>query len=179
MKVNDVLRKGDTYLRVSAIKEESCFCINCKATTMPAWMPASELEAYTQEDAPTVNTDLSVRQKQIAHERFTMIAPILAFLTDDAERNRMLGKINDEYDVSKQTLRRYLYKYLVYQDIAVLAPAQREQKKSLTQDQKNMRWALNKFFYTTKKSKLTEAYVHLLKEKYCEHYGGNHRIKLL
>ena len=172
MKVNDVLRKGDTYLRVLAIKDESCFCINCNASSMPVWMPASELEAYTQEDAPTVNTDLTARQKQIAHERFTMIAPILAFLTNDAERNRMIGKINDEYDVSKQTLRRYLCKYLVYQDIAALAPAGREQNSPLTQDQKNMRWALNKFFYTTKKSKLTEAYVHLLKEKYCDAEGN-------
>ena len=75
MKANDVLRKGDTYLRVLATKDDSCFCINCNASSMPAWMPASELEAYTQEDAPTVNTDLTVRQKQIAHERFTMIAP--------------------------------------------------------------------------------------------------------
>ena len=165
MKVYDVLRKGDVYLRVLAIKDESCFCINCNASSMPVWMPASELEAYTQEDAPEVNTDMTVRQKQIAHKRFTMIAPILAFLTDDTERNRMIWKIADENDVSKQTLRRYLYKYLVYQDIAILAPAGRERKTTLTQDQKNMRWALNKFFYTTKKSKRTEAYVHLLKEK--------------
>ena len=97
---------------------------------MPVWMPVSELEAYTQEDAPEVNTDMTVRQKQIAHKRFTMIAPILAFLTDDAERNRMLRKIADKNDVSKQTLRRYLYKYLAYQDIAVLAPAGREQNTS-------------------------------------------------
>ena len=172
MKFYDVLRKGDTYLRVLATKDDSCFCINCNASSMPVWMLSSELEAYTQEDAPTVNTDLTVRQKQIAHERFTMIAPILAFLTDDTERNRMLRKIADKNDVSKQTLRRYFYRYLVYQDIAVLAPAGREQKTSLTQDQKNMRWALNKFFYTTKKSKLTEAYVHLLKEKYCDAEGN-------
>ncbi len=172
MKVNDVLRKGDVYLRVLAIRDESCFCINCNASSMPVWMPACELEAYTQEDAPTVNTDLTVRQKQISRERFTLIAPILAFLTDNTERNRMIRKIADENDVSKQTLRRYLYKYLVYQDIAVLAPIGREQKTTLTQDQKNMRWALNKFFYTTKKSKLTEAYVHLLKEKYCDAEGN-------
>ena len=172
MKVNDVIRKGDVCLRVLSIKDKCCFCINCNATSMPVWMPESELEAYTQEDAPIVNTDLTIRQKQIAHERFTMIAPILAFLTDGAERSRMLEKIADEYDVSKQTLRRYLYKYLVYQDIAVLAPVQREQKSPLTRDQKNMRWALNKFFYTTKKSKLTEAYVHLLNEKYCDAEGN-------
>ncbi len=34
MKVNDVLRRGDTYLRVLAVKDKSCFCINCKAITL-------------------------------------------------------------------------------------------------------------------------------------------------
>ena len=90
MKVNDVLRKGDVYLRVLAIKDESCFCINCNATSMPVWMPASKLEAYTQEDVPTVNTDLTVRQKQIARERFTRIAPIGRFAYIRSTNSTML-----------------------------------------------------------------------------------------
>jgi len=173
MKVNDVLRKGETYLRVLAIREQSCFCINCNAGYMPDWIPASELEAYTLDAAPAVDTNMTARQKRIAHERYTMIAPILTFMTDDAERNRMLNKISEDHDVSKQTLRRYLCRYLVYQDIAALAPAERErQEKELTQDQKLMRWALNKYFYTPKKSKLTDVYVKLLKEKYCDDEGN-------
>jgi hypothetical protein len=36
----------------------------------------------------------------------------------------------------------------VYQDIAALAPRQRQEKKALTKDQKNIRWALNKYYYT-------------------------------
>ena len=172
MKVNDVLRKGKTYLRVLAVQDQSCFCINCNAGYMPDWMPASELEAYTLDAAPAVDTNLTARQKQTAHERYTLIAPILAFLTDDVERNRMLNKISEDHDVSKQTLRRYLCRYLVYQDIAALAPAERERQEDLTQDQKNMRWALNKYFYSPKKSKLTDVYVKLLKEKYCDAEGN-------
>ena len=116
MKVNDSLRKGETLLRVLAIQDESCLCINCNAGYMPIWMPASELEAYTVDAAPVIDTNLTARQKQVAHKRYTMIAPILTFLTDDAERNRMLNKISEDHYVSKQTLRRYLCRYLVYQD---------------------------------------------------------------
>lgn len=172
MKVNDVLRKGETYLRVLAVQNQSCFCINCNAGYMPDWIPASELEAYTLDAAPTVDTNLTARQKQTAHERYTLIAPILVFLTDDAERNRMLNKVSEDRDVSKQTLRRYLCRYLVYQDIAALAPSERERQVELTKDQKNMRWALNKYFYSTKKSKLTDVYVKMLKEKYCDAEGN-------
>ena len=118
---------------------------------MPFWASVSELKTYTQEEIQSANTALSASQKQVVHERFTMIAPILAFLTDDAERSRVLGRVSDEYSVSKQTLRRWLCKYLVYQDISALAPAERETEQELTLDQKNMRWALNKYFYTPKK----------------------------
>ena len=172
MKANDSFRKGETLLRVLAIQDESCLCINCNAGYMPVWMPASELEAYTLDAAPVIDTNLTARQKQVAHKRYTMIAPILTFLTDDAERNRMLNKISEDHDVSKQTLRRYLCRYLVYQDIAALAPAERERQEELTQDQKNMRWALNRYFYSPKKSKLTDVYVKLLKEKYCDAEGN-------
>ena len=96
---------------------------------------------------------------------------MLAFLTDAKERNRVMNRIAKEHGISKQTLRRYLCRYMVYQDISALAPTRREEKQELNQDQKNMRWALNKYFYSPKKSTLTEVYVKLLKEKYCDAEG--------
>ena len=172
MKVNDVLRKGEVALRVLAMKDDSCFCINCNTDFMPVWMSMSTLDKYTPDTAPMVDTNITAKQKQVAHERYTMIAPMLAFLTDDKERNRLMNRVAAEQDISKQTLRRYICRYLVYQDIAALAPAVRETKQELTQDQKNMRWALNKYFYTPKKSSLSDVYVKLLKEKYCDAEGN-------
>ena len=171
MKANDILRKGETYLRVLTIQDDSCLCINCNTECMPAWMPASLLETYTPDNAPMIDMNMTAKQKQVARERFTLIAPVLAFLTDDKERNRVMDRISQEHSISKQTLRRYLCRYLVYQDIAALAPAVRVPRPELSQDQKNMRWALNKFYYTPKKSKLTDVYVKLLKEKYCDAEG--------
>ena len=172
MKVNEVLRKGEIVLRVLVIKDDICLCINCNAESMPTWMPANSLADYTPDAAPVIDTNITARQKQMAHVRFTMIAPMLAFLTDDKERNRIMNRISEEQHISKQTLRRYLCRYLVYHDISALAPAVREPKQELSQDQKNMRWALNKYFYTPKKSKLTDVYVKLLKEKYCDAEGN-------
>ena len=107
MKVNDVRRKGEVALRVLAIKGDLCFCINCNADYMPAWMPITTLDEYSPDTAPIIDTNMTAKQKQVAHERYTMIAPMLVFLTDDKERNRLMNRIATEQEVSKQTLRRY------------------------------------------------------------------------
>ena len=171
MKANDIFRRNGDILRILEIRDGRCLCINCNAACMPVWILMDEIKECANDVEPVIDTNMNVWQKQVAHERFTMIAPLLAYLTDNRERTRLMNRISVEQDISKQTLRRYLCRYLVYQDIAALAPAVRGAKQELTQDQKNMRWALNKYFYTPKKSKLTDVYVKLLKEKYCDVEG--------
>ena len=100
-----------------------------------------------------------------------MIAPILFFIADDGMRSRPICSVAREHGVSKQTVRSYLCLYLSYMDVAALAPRRRKDDRVLTQDEKNIRWALNKFFYTTKKQSLTTAYTMMLKEKYCDALG--------
>lgn len=172
MKVNDVLRKGEKRIRVLVVRVGFCFCIDCSCDYMPAWIPADRLLGCTIDTAPVLDMEMTLRQKQVAHERYTMIAPMLALLTDDRERSMLMNCISEKWKVSKQTLRRYLCRYLVYQDIAALAPVVREKQKELTKDQKNMRWALNRYYYTPKKSSLTDVYVRLLREKYCDVEGN-------
>ena len=105
------------------------------------------------------------------HERYTMIAPIVSFISDDKMRSKLICSIAEEHNVSKQTVRNYLCLYLSYMDISALAPKKRKDERELTQDEKYMRWALNKFFYTTKKQSLMTAYTMMLKEKYCDAMG--------
>ena len=105
------------------------------------------------------------------YERYTMIAPILSFVADDRMRSRLICSVAEESGVSKATVRSYLCLYMAYMDVAALAPKRREDERVLTQDEKNMRWALNKFFYTTKKHSLMTAYTMMLKEKYCDTLG--------
>ena len=73
--------------------------------------------------------------------------------------------------VTKQTVRKYLCLYLVYQTVTALAPIDVVRSIELTKEQKLMRWALNKFFYTSRKNSLRTAYLYLLKEKYLDKNG--------
>ena len=97
MKVNDVLRKGEDKIRVLVVRDDACYCIDCSGDCMPVWIPAKKLDGYRLDTAPAINTEMTPGQKQTAHERFTMIAPMLAFLTDDKERNRIMNRISEEH----------------------------------------------------------------------------------
>ena len=154
---NMLLKCNGTILRVLEVRNESVFTIDCIKRTMPDWADISTiscLKPCTEEELCTETgmqiPDLQAmepEQVRLAHERFTMIAAVLPFVSDKKERVRMIDRISQEKQVSKQTIRYYLCLFLAYQNVAVLAPKSRAEDDTLFQDEKNMRWALNKFFY--------------------------------
>ena len=181
MKKYDLLRSGDSIIRVLETQGDKVLVIDCIKKTMPVWVEIATLESYSEcaigelsqvTGIITVDVDaLDADQRKIMYERYTMIAPILSFLTDGRMRSRLICAVAKAQGVSKQTIRGYLCLYLAYMDVAALAPMRREDDRALTQDEKNIRWALNKFFYTTKKQSLMTAYTMMLKEKYCDGLG--------
>ena len=180
MKKYDLLRSGERIIRVLDVQGDRVLVIDCIKRTMPVWVEV-ELESYsecTNDNLSDVTgvvlvgvDNLDADQRKIMHERYTMIALILSFVADDKMRTRLICSVAEEHRVSKQTVRSYLCLYLAYMDVTALAPRRREDDRALTQDEKNIRWALNKFFYTTKKHSLMTAYTMMLKEKYCDGVG--------
>ena len=61
--------------------------------------------------------------------------------------------------------------YLVYQNVSCLAPKEKSQK-SLSQDEKNFRWALNKYYYSYLKHTVKGTYLLMLKDKYTDRSGN-------
>ena len=173
MKKNDLIKTGSSIFRILSAGD-NVLAIDCNKKTMPQFFSYDFFS-----DGETINClspdypifeDLSPADRKIAQQRYTMIASTVSVLEDVKQRNLMLENSSKQFGISKQTLRSYLCTYLVYQDIASLAP-KHSKGKELTQDQKNMRWALNKFFYTRNKNSLSTAYTMMLKAKYCDDYG--------
>ena len=173
MKKNDLIKTNGSIFRVLSIGDK-VLAIDCKKKTMPQFFSYDFFN-----DGEVINSlspdylefeDLPPADRKIAQQRYTMIASAVSVLDNVKQRNLMLENSAEQFGVSKQTLRTYLCAYLVYQDIAALAPKHSKGKK-LTQDQKNMRWALNKFFYTRNQNSLPTAYTMMLKAKYCNDYG--------
>lgn len=181
MQKNDLLKLDDEIIRVLEIKEDRVFVIPCTRQSMPYWTEIAELDLYTkstEEHLLQINNvfipemaTLSADSKRFVHEHFTLIAGILPYVSDEKRRKRIISKTAEEMKVSKQTIRYNLCLYLVYQDIAVLAPKGRIEKRKLTKDERNFRWALNKYYYNRNKNSLNTAYTMMLKEKYCDEEG--------
>lgn len=176
MKNNQLLRHGETIIRVLDITDGKAFIINCKRQTVPKWVNADSLTDYETcsdevlDPLPDIN-DLDPQSRKFAYEHFTYIAGVLPFVTDKKRRCEAITQITEERRISKQTVCNYLWLYLVYQNIAALSPKTATTEKPLTDDEKNIRWALNKFFYTQNKHSLNTAYTLMLKEKYCNAEG--------
>lgn len=114
--------------------------------------------------------NLSMREIAICHRRFSLISPILPFLHDDKARCKSISVEAKNNKCSKRTITNYLYLYLAYNNKEILAPKE-PRIRELSEDEKNMRWALNKFFYTRYGKTLTETYTMLIKVKYCDETG--------
>lgn len=176
MKNNQLLRRGDTIIRVLDVKDGQVFIVDCKNRTMPKWVDAEILINYIScpndvlDPLPDIN-DLDLQSRKFAYEHFTYISGVLPFVTDKRRRCEAITQITEERRISKQTVCNYLWLYLVYQDIAALSPRNSTIEKPLTENEKNIRWALNKFFYTQNKNSLNTAYTLMLKEKYCNAEG--------
>ncbi len=181
MKKNDLLKFDDTIIRVLDVQEETTLIIDCMKRTMPKWITTatlsdyvgcSELELLNNTGMVLLEMEmLDAEGRRFVYEHFTLIAGILPFVGDKKLRNHLIQTIAEEKNVSKRTIGNYLCLYLVYQNISAFAPKPKPEDKPLSKDEKNMRWALNKYFYNQKKNSLPTAYTMMLKERYCDVAG--------
>ena len=180
MKKNSLWKSGEQIVRVLDVKNEKVFVIDCVKRAMPYWVIADSLSGYEEctesemlQETGVVIPDiecLDAENRRFIREHFTMIAPILPFVSDIKQRTYIINQIAIEKNVSKQTIRNYLCLYLVYQNESVFCPKQKEEKE-LTEDEKNMRWGLNKFYYNQNKNSISTAYTMMLRAKYCDESG--------
>lgn len=179
---NQLLQNDTQLIRVLDIEADRVFVIDCIKKTMPVWKDTESINEYLpcsedtlQEITDTILIDLDdldSEGRKTVYKRYTMIAPLLPFVSDQKKRKELINSLANINSVSKQTIRYYLCLYLVYQNISILIRKQSVKESVLSQDEKNMRWALNKFFYTKHKNSLPVAYTLLLKEKYCDSLGN-------
>lgn len=181
MQKNELYHNNNSIVRVLEIKNNAVLVIDCISKTMPQWIGVSFFEDWTKCSDETLHEitgielqdikTVSQEDFKVAHQRYTMIAPIIMVLTDRDKKNEMIELISTNEKISKQTLRKYLCLYLIYQDISVLIPKTKNTDKQLSQDEKNIRWALNKFYFSFYKHSLKTAYTMMLKAKYCDING--------
>ena len=148
-----LLRKENEFVRVLKANAERVLVIDCVKKTMPRWVGQECLKDFGEcaenelleylEVSFEDNEEMSEKSRRVMNERFAMLQGILAFVGNQDLRNQSIGVVEEEYGISKQTIRHYLCEYLAFNDVKALAPRERVEK-GLSADEKNMRWALNK-----------------------------------
>lgn len=179
MRKNDLIRYHASIYRVLEMQDNQILVIDCIKRTMPCWIEKIRgLKICTENDlmSETNITPLDIEElpqadRKYAYSRYTMIAGVIPFIGNEMERSMMIRRAAEQFGVSKQTIRNYLCLYLSYQEVSVLAPKKCVYERPLTADEKNMRWALNKFFYSKHKNSVQTAYTLMLKERYCDDNG--------
>lgn len=180
MRKNSLMKSGNQIYRILEVKEDTVFVIDCVKRAMPKWIkkdcladfkPCTESELIDNTGVEMPEEDeLDAGNRRFIREHFTLIAPILPFVSDERQRNFIINQISVEKNVSKQTIRNYLRLYLIYQNEAVFCPKRKEEKE-LTEDEKNIRWGLNKFYYNQHKNSISTAYTMTIRAKYCNEKG--------
>lgn len=175
MKNNYIIKSVDSIYRIIDLTDTKAFVIDCGKKAMPKWVDLKLLSSYSLcaeelQTLPDIN-ELDMLSRKVAYERFTIISNILPFISDKNKRSAIISQTAIEKGISRQTICNYLWLYLVYQNITALAPKLQDTERELTQDEKNINYALNKYFYNQDKNTLSTAYTLMLKEKYCDSEG--------
>ena len=163
MNKNDLFKDDKSIYRIISIKEK-ILIIDCIKRTMPYFVDEISGKIITEQDLQIetgrllINIeDLPPNQRKKAYGCYTVISPIIAVVDNVPLRNSMIELASQQYGLSKQTVRSYLCLYLAYQEISVFAPPPPKERE-LTADERIMRWALNRFFYTRNKNSLKTAF---------------------
>ena len=131
MKKNDLLKKDDVIVRVLDMDCDKLLIINCINKTMPEWVDMSSLESFavcTEQELTERNRvvledieELDAESKKQAYEHYTLIAGVLPFVLNTAKRSEAIDGVSKDKNVSKQTIRKYLIQYLIYQNLNYLS----------------------------------------------------------
>ena len=114
---NQLLQYDNQLVRVLDSTTDKVFIIDCIKKTMPVWTDAESLKDYLpcsedtlQEITDTILIDLDnldSEGRKTAYERYTMIAPLLPFVSDLKKRKELINSLANINLVSKQTIRYY------------------------------------------------------------------------
>ena len=156
---SELVKKGKSIFRFLKINGDKCLIIDCVKRSLPYWTNLDSFDDWERIDDNTLLeilnimfppiSDLSQEQLRTMHSRYGSISSSLISISDESERRIAVHRASLEYGVSKQTIRHRLCDYLVFQNIIALAPISKK-RKDLSHDEKNFRWALNKYFYCSK-----------------------------
>ena len=182
MNKNDVVKLEKSIVRILDTKDDKYLVIDCRLRNMCFWISNKVIDSGVVISEDELLNELNIKlkkfedldnkEKKIVLDRYGTISSIVPVVSNSEERNILIDECAKRYSLTKCTIRRRLCDYLAINDICIFLPNEKKTKKELTKDEKNFRWALNKYYYKTLKLSLKETYRRMLKDKYCNEDGS-------
>ena len=97
---NKIIQSDKTIYRILEEKETLALVIDCTHETMPCWILKTELENMKPAELSLEERILSRKEKQVMHQRFSMICPILSHIGKKKERSARIREAAEKYNVS-------------------------------------------------------------------------------
>lgn len=187
MIVNELIQIDETIYRVLTVSGNLALVFDCLRKALPIWIATTELQSghTITESNLTQRINLEKRESltqsdiQVCNRKYTMIAPVLAVIDNKSQRTKAIKDAALRYNVTTKCIKKLVCQYLTLNDKSALAPKP-QPKKELSEAQKSIRWALNKFYYTHHGKSLADTYAMLIAEKYTDASGAvspNHPTK--
>ena len=127
MKSKALYRKENQFMRVLKVQEDRVFVIDCVKRLIPKWEDENCLEGFVEcEEQELLDylgksfeepEEMSEKDRMVMHERFQMIYGAVTFSHNSFLRNEAINVIEEEYGISRNTIKHYLYEYLAFSDI--------------------------------------------------------------
>lgn len=120
---NNVITDGSgIVLRILEVRENELLVVDCNKKRMPYWIRNEVVMEYQKYELAEINEVTEESAISMMHKRYTMLADILPVVNNKQLRSNAIADASVQYGISKQTIRSYLWMYLVAQDKKALAP---------------------------------------------------------
>lgn len=139
MKKNNYVKINDSIYRILAVDADKFLVLDCNKRTMPVWKQETALneavvlgeeEAYDALNISSITEELKGDDLKKAHARYTMIAGILTFLSDDVSEVYL---VDDDYTVFSLIERHFSGKSL--EEVLSIKQKQKAHTKSYAEEQ--------------------------------------------
>lgn len=118
--------------------------------------------------------DVSSKRRATGRKRRIILSAIIEddrCVFDRGYRNLLLKQTAAEHDISIRTLREWYFSYLAKGEAGLYPATRNRSNAALSEQQKNFRWAINKYYFSPNRLSLREAYLFMLQDKYVDANG--------
>lgn len=172
MQKNDIALYNNNKVRILEIDNENAYIIDLNGKSAPKQATLSELQEI-ESDSLAIPESITEHQEQVMWKRYRIILPIILKAYDKRERTKLLNEIAKQENITKNTLKNWLYKYLATQDIYSLCPIERDYEEQQIPSglAKQFKYSLNKWYLSPAKNSLKYTYERLLEKFYTDDKG--------